>query len=112
LNEELVPFILGPTIPRKNNLEYSELYSKSILLLFKPWRQILGLCQENNEYKSQLDNFIKNLEFSNNNKILQYIENVELLKKSIDDATEIKRDVNKRKQFFDENQHLINLKKK
>jgi hypothetical protein len=111
LNEELVPFILGPTIPRKNNLEYSELYSKSILLLFKPWRQILGLCQENNEYKSQLDNFIKNLEFSNNNKILQYIENVELLKKSIDDATEIKRDVNKRKQFFDENPHLINLKK-
>ena len=38
----VVPLIIGPTWPRKTDIDVDkkELYSKIILLVFKPWRQL------------------------------------------------------------------------
>ena len=82
--KEIVPVILGPTFPRKNDIENRDLYAKIILLLFKPWRNLQELKVRNKTWSESLDEFIKSLKTDGD--ILQRIENIELLKKSKEDA--------------------------
>jgi hypothetical protein len=91
----LVPFILGASIPRKDDPDNKELYAKNILILFKPWLKLDDLIIKNQTFSTQLNFYINHLEKNNRSDILEYIINVELLKKSIDDATEIRRDKTK-----------------
>jgi hypothetical protein len=91
----LVPFILGASIPRKDDPDNTELYAKNILILFKPWNKLDNFIQKNQTFSTQLNSYIEYLDKNNKSDILEYIINVELLKKSIDDATEIRRDKSK-----------------
>ena len=82
----VVPLIIGPTWPRKTDIdvEKKELYSKMILLVFKPWRQLTNLKDNANSWHEALDAFMASL--ASNSCILKHINNIEYLKKAKDDA--------------------------
>jgi hypothetical protein len=99
LKESQVPIIICKSIPRKNDQERGDEYAKIILLLFKPWRTLNDLLDndlldkdcvlynENSIWKQNLENFLgKALK-----PILRYIDNLECLNKSKDDADEEKK---------------------
>ena len=87
-SEKRIPIILGPRIPSKNDIEKSDLYCQIILLLFKPWINILELKNKDESWKTGLQKFITLLSFNKNNRLLTYIDNLELLHKSEVDAQE------------------------
>ena len=82
-----IPLLLCPTIPRKTDLAKKELYSKIILLLFQPFTDIFRICSKFSTFSDTLDSFLKTCDAE----ILRFIQNLENLKKSQDDANEIKR---------------------
>jgi hypothetical protein len=108
-NEEFVPFILGPSIPRQNDIENKSLYAKCIMLLFKPWRNLTEFTKFQSSFETQLENYLIYCEEHKKLAILQYIANIDYLKKSLDDANEIKRDKRLRKQFLIENKAIFNF---
>lgn len=83
---EIVPVILMPSCPRKNNIDQRESYAKIILTLFKPWRSVKDINSCNN-WIITLDRFL----LTANKDTLTLINNVEYLKKSQDDAEEEKK---------------------
>ncbi len=94
LKESQVPIIICKSIPRKNDLDRSDEYAKIILLLFKPWRTLNDLLDkdcvlynENSIWKQNLENFLKKAL----KPILRFIDNLECLNKSKDDAEEEKK---------------------
>jgi hypothetical protein len=93
--EKQIPFLLGASIPRKDDPVNKELYAKNILILFRPWKRLEDLIIPNQTFATQLETFIQSLEIDNKTDILEYIVNIELLKKSTDDAKEIRRERSK-----------------
>jgi hypothetical protein len=76
-----IPLLIMPSIPRKDDAENQELYSKLISLLFIPFNDLNDLLNIN--WTLQLQSY---LELNTNSEILQFIDNIEYLKKSISDA--------------------------
>jgi hypothetical protein len=86
--DEKIPVLNGPSFPRRNDSDNYELYSKMILLLFKPWRDTRDVKLPNENYSNALTMYLTIL---TNARIFQYIENIEFLKKAEDDAKEEKK---------------------
>ncbi len=98
-----IPVYLGPSIPRCNDKDNIETYSKIILALFKPWRTVIDLKQNHQTFYSAFQYFI---EHQCNNQTKQRINNLELLKKAkLDAESEYKN--RKPKNFDNDNQSMI-----
>ena len=105
--EELVPCLYGPTIPRKSDSSQKDLYAKVILVLFRPWKRLIKINQNETQLLLDLDIFLISLQKEGKNRIINYIDNLEYLKKSLDDANEVKRDKLKKSQFFFQNKDFF-----
>ena len=80
-----IPMLLCPSIPRQNDDNNKQLYKKIITILFKPWNsinQLTELCNNNDSTKQLLNSMPNNIK--------RYVDNIECLKKSINDANEEK----------------------
>ena len=94
---DVVPLLLCPTIPRKEDNENKTDYAKMILLLFKSWRELSKIKDEGSNWEECLVTFVSNA----SPWILKLIDNIECLKKSQDDAEEEKKCIAKKpKQTF------------
>ncbi len=94
---DVVPLLLCPTIPRKEDNENKTDYAKLILLLFKSWRELSKIKDEGSNWEECLVTFLSNA----SPWILKLIDNIECLKKSQDDAEEEKKCIVKKpKQAF------------
>lgn len=69
------PVLIGPRIPNKNNQDTIERYSRAILTLFYPWRNIDDLCKLNNTWEESLNERMYNIP----EKLLKKIENIQVL---------------------------------
>ena len=86
--EEEVAIILGTSIPRKNDSDNRGLYCKLLLSLFKPFRSITDLINNEMSWDESFRNYMSLLENEKNIRILKLINNIEYLKKSENDAEE------------------------
>ena len=77
----IVPSVLMPCPPRKDNLDERELYAQIVLTLFKPWQDLKEI-NNLNDWNLSLQEFL----ISASPEQLKLIDNVECLKKSKDDA--------------------------
>lgn len=86
-HENEIPVIIGPSVPRMNDLTNRDLYAKIILLLFRPWRKLNNLRPNNTSWATAFDSFYLNA----SEEIRQLISNLEYLSKATSDAEEERR---------------------
>lgn len=82
-----IPVLLGPRIPNKNNEETKERYSRAILTLFHPWRDINDLCNINESWEEALLKRYNNITENS----LSKIANIQLLHSCKEDK--LKQDI-------------------
>jgi hypothetical protein len=102
----VVPIIIGPPFPSMHDLDNHDLYTKLIMILFKLWRTLHDLYNTENKSIHKFDNFYKNL--NTNSVESNYINNIEYLKRSADEAA-LERDIKNKNTNIDFNQDNMDI---
>ena len=106
--QHLIPILLCPSIPRKNDVNKKSLYQLIILLLFKPWVSLSEFAISDKNLELIYNNFIESLLINKNDSIINYINNIEFMKKSDDDAINDRLDYNNMNNGLYEQQVKLN----
>ena len=91
--EKKIPIVIGPSFPRKGDSQNAELYAQMILTMFKPWRNLKMLKNNNETWTRSLHIFLKTA----SKESLEFIENIEFNVKAQNDAEEEMYELKKKK---------------